>query len=118
MNLRHYMNLVAKFLLRESDNQPFLVPAIRSLSSGKIFAGERGDDHWQVAQRVGLSGVDWRDNPDIETGFVNHKNQFINRVRALDYAQEHDLLHDKAKRYLSGEDAPGELGASFLKKET
>ena len=109
-----FKNLLMELELLEYD--PVLVPAIKHLPTGKIYRGKPGQYHHDVAQENGLYGVNWKYQPDLETGFVNHKGHFINRQRALDYALRHDLLHDRAKQYLATDDAPAELGASFLKK--
>jgi hypothetical protein len=98
----------------ESDQ--YLVPAVKQKSTGKIFRGEVGQYHHDIAEKNGFFRVDWKKNPDLEFGFVNQKGHFLDRKRALDYAIEHDLLHDAAKKYLALPDAPAELGASFLKK--
>jgi hypothetical protein len=101
------------------ENDPFLVPAVKHIPTGKVYKGDLGQIHWDVVKQnnvTGEEGTNWRDNPDYQTGFVNHKGHFLNRKRALDYAIENDLLHPNAVRYLASDNAPDELGASFLKK--
>ena len=116
MSIRDYIDIIEKSLSKLLEFDPILVPAIKHLPTGRIFRGKSGEYHHDVAEVNGFFGVNWRDNPELVTGFVNHKGQFLTRERALDYAIENDLLHDMAKEYMSGEDVPAELGASFLKK--
>ena len=92
------------------------IELVRELPTGKIFRGEPGQMHHQVAEKHGIFGVGWKDDPSIQLGFMNHKGQFLTRSRALDYAIQHDLMHDTAKRYIAKDGTPAELGASFLKK--
>ena len=54
-------------------------------------------------------------NPDVQPGFINHKGHFLDRVKALDYAREHDMLTPAAKRYTNSEGAM--LGASFIRQD-
>lgn len=111
MRMRDVMTIVNRlFGLVE---EPSLSPAVKR--SGHIFRGKPGQMHHDVAQANGFFGVGWKDEPDTQLGFINHKGHFIDRVRALDYAQQHDMLHDMARRYIGTEGTPAELGASFLK---
>lgn len=98
------------------EAEPYLVPAVKHIETNRIFRGVPGDMHHNVAERNGFFGVDWKHHPEIQLGFVNHKGHFLDRARALEYAQEHDMLHDMARRYIAKDDTPAELGASFLKK--
>lgn len=67
-----------------SDNDPKLRPAVRQKDTGKIFTG--------------IAGIHGNDTI-FENGFVNHKGQFLNRQRAMDYAWEHDLIPRWAQQY-------------------
>jgi hypothetical protein len=115
MGIRDYIRIVEQ-LLGLSEAEPSLAPAVKNLTSGRIFRGQRGQMHHDVAQANGFFGVGWKDNPALQLGFINHKGQFIDRMRALDYAQQHDLLHPMAQRYIATDGTPAELGASFLRK--
>ena len=109
-----YSDLSEEHLLE--DIEPSLVPAIIQRSTGKIFKGEPGSYHHTIAEKNGFFNPGWKESGNFELGFINHKGHFLNRKKALDYAAKHDLIIDAAKRYLATDEAPAELGATFLKK--
>ena len=117
MQIRDFMTIVGRLFERlKLVEEPSLAPAVKHRPTNKIYRGKPGQMHHDVAQYNGLFGVGWKDNPELQLGFINHKGQFLDRTRALDYAQRHDMLHDMARRYIATDGAPAELGASFLKK--
>jgi hypothetical protein len=111
--LEGFRAMVEELLL---EAEPSLVPAIIHRPTGKIFKGEPGRYHHDIAEKNGFFQPKWKESNDFVLGFIDHKGHFLNRTRALDYAEKHDLLHDAAKKYLATDNAPLELGASFLKK--
>jgi hypothetical protein len=115
MGIRDYIRIVERFMGLE-EAEPSLAPAVKNRTSKRIFRGMPGQMHHDVAQANGFFGVGWKDNPELQLGFINHKGQFIDRNRALNYAQQHDMLTPMAQRYIAADGTPAELGASFLKK--
>jgi hypothetical protein len=112
--IREFMTIVDR-LFRLVEAEPSLAPAIKFLPTGQIFRGRPGQLHHDVGTAHGLFGVGWKDNPNLLLGFIDHKGRFLDRSRALEYARQHDLLHDMAQRYIATDGTPAELGASFLK---
>ena len=84
------------------NSTPSLRPAMKY--KGRIFKGTLGQEHPEVLPddlaadyyRRGMSGDDLS---DYETGFMNHKGQFMDRATALDYGIENGLVSPDAKKY-------------------
>ena len=105
---------------RLDATDPSLTPALKHRPTSQIFRGQPGDLHSDIAKRHrDVIGHDWLLNDDIQPGFVNHKGHFLSRQRALAYAQEHDLLNERAKKYFSspGANAGLGMGVTFLAKQ-
>lgn len=106
---------ISDFMTVKLDEEPSLAPAVKHLPTNRIYRGQPGQMHHDVAKDNGFLGVGWKLDPRLQLGFINHKGHFLDRTRALDYAKHHDMLHDMARRYIATDDAPHMLGASFLK---
>lgn len=116
MRIRDFMTIVERLIDRLTlVEEPALSPAIKDLSNNKIYRGTPGQMHHDVAAEHGFFRVGWKNDPKLMLGFMNHKGHFLDRRRALAYAQNHDMLHSMARRYIGTDGTPAELGASFLK---
>jgi hypothetical protein len=83
-------------------SSPILRPALKI--GDKIYKGKPGQEHLDVLppemypefQRAAMAGEDLG---KYEFGFMNHKGQFLDREKALDYGIEHGLVSPDAKKY-------------------
>lgn len=84
----------------------FLRPAMKH--GEKIYKGKPGQQHADVIpdqlypdfQKRAMAGDDIS---DFQFGFMNHKGQFLDRQKAMDYALEHNLLNPEYAAKIKGE---------------
>lgn len=84
----------------------FLRPALKH--GEKLYKGKVGQEHADLIpdhlypefQKRAMSGDDIS---DFNFGFMNHKGQFLDRQKALDYARDNNLLNPEYADKLKGE---------------
>lgn len=84
----------------------FLRPALKH--GEKLYKGKVGQEHADLIpdhlypefQKRAMSG---EDISEYNFGFMNHKGQFLDRQKALDYARDNNLLNPKYADKLKGE---------------
>lgn len=96
------------------NSTPSLRPAMKY--KGRIYKGQTGQEHIEtLPDELGADyyhrGMTGGDLSDYETGFINHKGQFMDRAQALDYGIENGLVSPDAKKY-------GLLTSPILRSET
>jgi hypothetical protein len=84
-------NDAARLCARVDAVEPYLRSAIKH--KGKLYIGSQGEYHGHVVKKAGLDPQDDQGEPHVR-GFVNHKGHFIDRYKAMDYAQKHGLVKD------------------------
>ena len=73
-----------------------LIPAMKI--GDKIYKGKPGDEHIDIINKNRLGLDDFEEGlGDNRFGFINHKGQFLNREKAMEYAKNNDLVKSRSK---------------------
>jgi hypothetical protein len=92
----------------EKRSGPNLTPAVKV--NGSVYAA--GPTHFEALKKAFWAGAGNGSQDGDNRGYVNHKGQYLNRQKAMDYAVKHDLLQPRYAAY----NAP-ELVAEWLKPD-